>query len=160
MVIGAPALSAHLEERVREHLDTQYPKAVDKLIRSLAETDARLEEVAEVAPEDVVHRMLSQMKDTFRAKRTGGSRHIYHNVRAFIKVQHKVISELAAKEMVRTLVLHSERGFNVLVSSQISEYMPYIKEPAHMKRERDALLQRRRVPAQALERVNVMNAGR
>jgi len=41
--IGAPALADHLEERIREHLFTQYPKALSKLKNCLELTIKRLE---------------------------------------------------------------------------------------------------------------------
>ena len=46
-----------------------------------------------------------------------GARHIYHNVRAYIKVQRKQVSEAAGKELTRTLVLKSEAHFEAGNSS-------------------------------------------
>ena len=58
----------------------------------------------------------------------GGLRHIYHNVRAYIKVQRKQISEQASKELIRTIVLGTQTRFDELMSSKMSDYEEYIKE--------------------------------
>ena len=149
-------LRSRMHELLRESQD-ECQRAINTMVAQNTEYDLIFTPNEHYLSE-LVKNMIAE--DENMASDSGGPRHIYHNVRAFIKVQRKVISELAAKEMVRTLVLHSERAFNVLVSSQISEYVQYIKEPAHIKRDRDTLLQRRRVLVQALERVNAVSAGR
>ena len=74
--------------------------------------------------------------DTEMATDHGGLRHIFHNVRAYIKVQRKYISELASKELIRTLILRTERSFYALMESGMSEYVGCIKEPEKLQRER------------------------
>ena len=45
--VGAMALSIHLEYRMREHMNTQFPKAIAKLKASLVDTNERLESIRE-----------------------------------------------------------------------------------------------------------------
>jgi hypothetical protein len=52
---------------------------------------------------DLIPKMLPA--DHVMESDTGGARHIYRNIRAYIKVQRKQISEAASKELIRTLVL-------------------------------------------------------
>ena len=68
-----------------------------------------------------------------------GARHIYHNVRAYIKVQRKQVSEAAGKELIRTLVLKSEDHFEALLKSGLAETARNITEPQRVARERDNL---------------------
>ena len=80
-----------------------------------------------------------------------GARHIDHNVRAYIKVQRKQVSEAAGKELIRTLVLKSEDHFEALLKSELAEYAQNIKEPQRIARERDNLHTRKQVLQQALD---------
>jgi len=68
--------------------------------------------------------------DKMMATDQGGTRHIFHNVRAYIKVQRKQISEQASKELIRTIVLGTQRHFNELISSRLSDYDKYVSEPS------------------------------
>ena len=45
--VGAMALSIHLIYRMREHMNTQFPKAIAKLKASLVDTNERLESIRE-----------------------------------------------------------------------------------------------------------------
>ena len=63
--VGASALSSHLEERIRVHLETQYPKAVEKLQASLTETIVRLDAVREQSPAEVLYQMAQQIQSTY-----------------------------------------------------------------------------------------------
>ena len=45
--VGAMALSIHLIYRMREHMNTQFPKAIAKLKASLVDTNERLERIRE-----------------------------------------------------------------------------------------------------------------
>ena len=69
--VGAKPLAAHLEERMRVHLATQYPKAVAKLEKSLAETLRRLELVKEKSPLEVLFEMSARVQANHQAKRHG-----------------------------------------------------------------------------------------
>ena len=80
-----------------------------------------------------------------------GSRHIMHNVRAFIKVQRKLISELASKELVRTLLSDSESRLEDLLSSKISQYEKFVQEPDSLIREREMLQKRKTILQQAID---------
>jgi hypothetical protein len=48
--VGASVWSVDLEERIRLQSETQYPKAIEKLLASLTETTARLDEASEQSP--------------------------------------------------------------------------------------------------------------
>ena len=89
--------------------------------------------------------------DSSMASDNGGARHIFHNVRAYIKVQKKVISEMAAKEMVRTLLKGNEANFHNLLASEVAELAEFIKEPHRIARERASLLNRKQVLENALK---------
>ena len=86
-----------------------------------------------------------------------GARHIYHNVRAYIKVQRKQVSEAASKELIRTLVLKSETHFQALLKSGLAEYAQNVKEPQKIARQRDNLQRRQQVLEQALLLVQKYN---
>ena len=58
-------MSSHLEERIRDHLETQYPKAVEKLQASLTETIVRLDEVREQSPVEVLYQIARQIQTTY-----------------------------------------------------------------------------------------------
>jgi len=77
---------------------------------------------------DLIQKMVAADKEM--ASDEGGLRHIYHNVRAYIKVQRKQISEQASKELIRTIVLGTQSRFDELMSSRLSDYEEYIKEPS------------------------------
>ena len=69
--VGAKPLAAHLEERMRVHLATQYPKAVAKLEESLADTLRRLELVKEKSPLEILFEMSASVQANHQAKRHG-----------------------------------------------------------------------------------------
>jgi len=77
---------------------------------------------------DLIQEMVAA--DQQMATDQGGTRLIFHNVRAYIKVQRKQISEQASKELIRTMVLGTQRRFNELLSSRLSEYEKYVSEPS------------------------------
>jgi hypothetical protein len=52
--VGVRDLSIHLEDRMREHLYTQFPRAVAKLETSLIETIKNLEEIREKSPVEIL----------------------------------------------------------------------------------------------------------
>ncbi len=88
--------------------------------------------------------------DKDMASDTAGARHIWHNVRAYIKVQRKFVSELATKELVRTLVLAVERRVRVIERTGLSELACLIVVPPSLVREREMLRARQSVLEQAL----------
>jgi len=105
---------------------------------------------------DLIKRMVE--KDEEMATDTGGARHIYHNVRAYLKVQRKFISELAAKELIRILVLGTFKRVRKLLSSTISELTKFVKEPNKLVKERENLTLRKKVLEGALSQVPMMFA--
>ena len=104
---------------------------------------------------DLIQRMVAA--DTQMASDMAGARHIYHNVRAYIKVQRKQVSEAASKELIRTLVLKSETHFQALLKSGLAEYAQNVKEPQKIARQRDNLQRRQQVLEQALLLVQKYN---
>jgi len=88
--------------------------------------------------------------DKKMASDTAGARHIWHNVRAYIKVQRKFVSELATKELVRTLVLDVEKYVRVIAQTGLSELAGFIVVPPRLLREREMLHVRQKVLEQAL----------
>jgi len=98
---------------------------------------------------DLVQKMVAA--DTDMASDNGSFRHIYHNVRAFIKVQRKYITEIASKELLRTTVLAAENSFRNLFKERMTECTNHIQEPNKVKREREMLLSRKEILEQAIE---------
>jgi hypothetical protein len=90
--------------------------------------------------------------DTGMASDSGGARHIYHNVRAYIKVQRKSISEMASKEIIRTTIIETASRFDKLLSSNIGkpDLLDLIKEPTKVARKRLMLSKRKKVLEEAL----------
>jgi hypothetical protein len=88
--------------------------------------------------------------DASMASDTAGARHIWHNVRAYIKVQRKFVSELATKELVRTLVLAVDAYVRVVAQSSLSELACVIVVPPSLAREREMLHVRQKVLEHAL----------
>ena len=106
---------------------------------------------------DLIQRMVAADKDM--ATDHGGLRHIFHNVRAYIKVQRKYISELASKELIRTLILRTERSFYALMGSGMSEYVSCIEEPEKLHYERDRMQNRKAVLQKALQQAQAVSCG-
>jgi hypothetical protein len=86
------------------------------------------------------------------ASDTAGARHIWHNVRAYIKVQRKFVSELATKELLRTLVLAVEKQVGVILQKCLQERFleRAITVPPSLTRELEMLSARQSVLEQAL----------
>ena len=105
--------------------------------------------------EHYLNSLIQQMvaADDLMASDKAGARHIWHNVRAYIKVQRKFVSELAAKELVR-LVLDVERSCRAIVQTGLSVHMPdlacLVTVPPSLVREREMLRVRQSVLEQAL----------
>jgi hypothetical protein len=102
--------------------------------------------------EHYLNSLIQQMvaADEHMASDTAGARHIWHNVRAYIKVQRKFVSELATKELVRTLVLAVEQRARVIARTGLSELASLIVVPPRLVREREMLHARQIVLEQAL----------
>ena len=99
----------------------------------------------------LIQRMVE--KDAGMATDDGGARHIYHNVRAYIKVQTKYISELGSKELIRTMVLNNEERFRKLMTTKAAACVDLIKEPSSVARERATLLTRKNILEEALKKL-------
>ncbi|MCP4314788.1 MAG: hypothetical protein GY789_01790, partial [Hyphomicrobiales bacterium] len=67
--VGVPLVSTHLEERMRRHLETQFPKAVDKLKEMLQSTLNRLEAIKEKEPLQVLLEMVRIVESNVSEKR-------------------------------------------------------------------------------------------
>jgi hypothetical protein len=102
--------------------------------------------------EHYLNSLIQQMvaADASMASDTAGARHIWHNVRAYIKVQRKFVSELATKELVRTLVLAVDAYVRVVAQSSLSELACVIVVPPSLAREREMLHVRQKVLEHAL----------
>ena len=81
--------------------------------------------------------------DSGMASDSSGARHIYHNVRANIKVQRRYISEMASKGLIRTTIIETGSRLLKLLSSIIGkhELFALIKEPSNVARERQTLFE-------------------
>ena len=81
--------------------------------------------------------------DSGMASDSSGARHIYHNVRANIKVQRRYISEMASKGLIRTTIIETGSRLLKLLSFIIGkhELFALIKEPSNVARERQTLFE-------------------
>jgi GTP-binding protein EngB required for normal cell division len=102
--------------------------------------------------EHYLNALIQQMvaADKGMATDTAGVRHIWWNVRAYIKVQRKHISESAAKELVRTIVIDVERSFHKLMQTGLFELAKDVVELPQVARERERLHTRQKVLEHAL----------
>ena len=100
--------------------------------------------------QDLTQKMIAA--DNQMATDDSGARKIFHDVRAYLKVQRKHIAEMASKELVRTMFLGSGCGFGEVVESA-SKWVECVKEPRGMVRKRKELLRRQEVLESALELV-------
>ena len=102
--------------------------------------------------EHYLNSLIQQMvaADKSMASDTAGARHIWHNVRAYIKVQRKFVSELATKELLRTLVLGVDAYVRGMAHTGLCELADAIVVPASLAREREMLHVRQKVLERAL----------
>ncbi len=98
-----------------------------------------------------IKRMVEE--DELMAHDEGGVRHILHNVRAYIKVQMKFVSELAAKELVRILVIRNEKRCLDILHTKSTQLVEMVNEPVKIGRERKNLRWRKEVLEDALKHV-------
>jgi hypothetical protein len=109
--------------------------------------------------EHYLNSLIQQMMaaDEHMASDTAGARHIWHNVRAYIKVQRKFVSELATKELLRTLVLAVEKQVGVILQKCLQERFleRAITVPPSLTRELEMLSARQSVLEQALSVLEV-----
>ena len=78
--IGAEVLSGHLEDRMRVHLETQFPKAIVKLETSLADTIVKLDAVRERSPVEILCQMAQSLRENFR----GQKRNLMNDLRSML----------------------------------------------------------------------------
>jgi hypothetical protein len=102
--------------------------------------------------------LIKQMveKDSEMASDNGGARHIYHNIRAFIKVQVKLISELASKVLTHATLVQLDRHFQELMASSLSKHDRMLKKTEKIARERESLRKRKNVLEAALKEMTKM----
>ena len=97
---------------------------------------------------DLTQKMIAA--DKKMATDDSGARKIFHNVRAYLQVQRKHISEMANKELARTMFLGSGRRFFEVMNSAY-QCVACVKEPRGRARKRTELLRRQRVLENALQ---------
>jgi len=144
----------HLRECMEEELETNR-QVSDLAIESIAAHNTEPDLIFSSNDHylsDLVQKMVAA--DTDMASDNGSFRHIYHNVRAFIKVQRKYITEIASKELLRTTVLAAENSFRNLLKDKVNECTNRIQEPNKVTREREMLLSRKEILEQAIECFN------
>jgi hypothetical protein len=148
----AKSTAGRLRQRMRDEEDCAIKMASDAC-KAIA--DHNMEPDLVFSPnEHYLNSLVQKMvgADTGMTSDSGGARHIYHNVRAYIKVQRKYISELASKEVIRISILETGSRFDKLLSSKIGkpDLLDLIKEPSKVARERQTLSKRKKVLEEAL----------
>ena len=67
--VGAPKVNSHLEERMRCHLEEQFPLAVEDVERALSTTERELEDLQEMTPVKVLMELQNVIWSNFDAAR-------------------------------------------------------------------------------------------
>ena len=152
-----PEISHPAAARLRRLLRAEELEAMTEALASVASMKAHnMESDLIFSPnEHYLNELLQQMvaADKSMASDQGGARHMYHNVRAYIKVQRKFISELASKEMIRTLAIGNETRFRKLLALEVAQLTELVNEPSKIVRERESLINRKQVLESALQQV-------
>ena len=91
--------------------------------------------------------------DPSMATDDGGARHIYHNIRAYIKTQRKHVLDMASKELVRILYLGMKKEFDKVIRSSALELSKMVKEPAQREVRRRQLSKRAEILKSAIEQL-------
>ena len=90
--------------------------------------------------EHYLHQLIAKMMEGVDFSDDQAScKHIYFNIRAFIKDQRKFICEIASKEFQKTLLIECESQFNHLLDTSMEVLTPLIKDPEKIIREREVL---------------------
>ena len=90
--------------------------------------------------EHYLHQLIAKMMEGVDfSDDQAACKHIYFNIRAFIKDQRKFICEIASKEFQKTLLIECESQFNHLLDTSMEVLTPLIKDPEKIVREREVL---------------------
>jgi len=90
--------------------------------------------------EHYLHQLIAKMMESVDfSDDQAACKHIYFNIRAFIKDQRKFICEIASKEFQKTLLIECESQFNHLLDTSMEVLTPLIKDPEKIIREREVL---------------------
>lgn len=90
--------------------------------------------------EHYLHQLIAKMMEGVDfSDDQAACKHIYFNIRAFIKDQRKFICEIASKEFQKTLLIECESQFNHLLDNSMEVLIPLIKDPEKIIREREVL---------------------
>ena len=142
--------------RLRELMDAEEEETYE-IAKSAAEGIAAYNKEPDLIftpNEHYLNSLIQQMvaADDAMSTDSGGARHIFHNVRAYIKVQRKAVSEMASKEIIRTTILETERRFHKLLKSNMGspDMLELIQEPTNVARKRELFLNQKKVLEEAL----------
>ena len=86
----------------------------------------------------LIYDMMEEDKDNM-SEDDSSIREIYHNVRAYLKTQKKVIPEVIVKEIIRLYYYELNKIFNKILRTSVYELSDYLKEPEKVKKEREEL---------------------
>ena len=154
---GVPEMAKPAAARLRALMRTEESEALsvaDAAIDAMAAHNT-MPDLIFSPNEHYLNSLIQKMVESDKGMATddGGARHIYHNVRAYIKVQTKYISELGSKELLRTMVLNNEERFHRLMTAKAAACVDLIKEPSSIARERATLLNRKSILEEALKKL-------
>ena len=154
---GVPEMAKPAAARLRALMRTEESEALsvaDAAINAMAAHNT-MPDLIFSPNEHYLNSLIQKMVESDKGMATddGGARHIYHNVRAYIKVQTKYISELGSKELLRTMVLNNEERFHRLLTAKAAACVDLIKEPSSIARERATLLNRKSILEEALKKL-------
>jgi GTP-binding protein EngB required for normal cell division len=93
------------------------------------------------------------LKDVDLAEDDGQIEKINIEVKAYIKVQRKIITEIGSKDLQKILFHKTEKIFDSILESSISKLVEFIKEPEKLIREREVLSNTKIVLERALDEI-------
>jgi len=86
----------------------------------------------------LIYDMMEEDKDNM-SEDDSSIREIYHNIRAYLKTQKKVIPEVIVKEIIRLYYHELNKIFNKILRTSVFDLSDYLNEPDKVKREREVL---------------------
>ena len=101
--------------------------------------------------DDLVQKMIAS--DQKSSSDAGSVRHIFHKVRAFIKVQRKHVIEQAVKQLVFNWEIRVGEALEILLKQELAEFAMLVHEPPGRKEEREVVEHDLRVVVKVSDRL-------
>ncbi len=157
-----PEIVKSAAARLRLKMKKEEAKAVEAMIKSIETTESynAHPELIFTPNDHYLNGLIAECKDNIEEQSDidlsdQGTLNIIYNVMAYIKVQRKFVTELAAKEFVRIFFIGNEESCHRILLKELKNLVELVNEPVKISRERQLLLQRKTVLEDALKHVNI-----